>query len=157
MSNPFASLDQNRQRLEQIRENSARQAISFVRVRSKGVGDQLLNSPVEFDTPFFHEPAVTSGFHLEVRPPAEYTLPRVSCGVYRWVRTPRGFYTGAFVYFAVDLERRDETAVIADDVANVAIVHHLQFTGISYKPLGGQASAEAQDALVPPLTPPAIP
>lgn len=158
MNNPYAQLEQARRRREQIQENSARAATSFVTLRSKGVGDNLLPAPVEFDTPFFHEPSVVSGFHLEVRPSIEiYTLPRVSSGVYRWVKTNRGFYTGAYIYLAVDLERRDGTSVIPEDVANVAVVHHLQFFAISYKPLGGQASAEAQDALVTPLTPPFTP
>lgn len=161
MSSPFANWDQHRQRLEQIRENSARAATSYATLRSKGVGQQLLAAPVEFDTPFFHEPSVTSGLHLEVRPNlTTYTLPRVTAGVYRWVTTPRGFYTGAYIYVAVDVERRDGVAFTVDDVAAlsiIAVVHHLQFSGVSYKPLGGQASAEVQDPLVVPLTPPHTP
>lgn len=158
MSSPFANWDQARQRLEQIRENSARPATCYVTLRSKGVGDTLLGSPVEFDTPFFHEPSVTSGFHLEVRPSVEkYYMPRVTAGVYRWVTTSRGFYTGAYIYLAVDVNVRDTFTADQYELARVSVVHHLQFNGVSYKPLGGQATAEVEDALIVPLTPPHTP
>lgn len=156
--NPYAQLESARRRREQIQENSARAATCFVTLRSKGVGDQLISSAMEFDTPFLHEPSVTSGFHLDVRPSTEkYRMPRVTAGVYRWVTTPRGFYTGAFIYLAVDVTVRDTFTADQFELARVSVVHHLQFNGVSYKPLGGQASAEAQDALVIPLTPPSIP
>lgn len=157
----YADLDGARARREQIRENSARAATSFVTLRSKGVGDFILDAPVEFDTPFFHRPSVTSGFHLDVRPDTTlYTLPRVTCGVFRWVKTSRGFHTGAYMYMAVDVEKRDGSSLTIEDVENInrtIVVHHVQFNGVSYKPMSGQPTAEVQDSLIVPLTPPAIP
>lgn len=81
-------------------ENAARLAQCTISLRTFGVGSILIAQPVIFDTPFTHEPAITSGYALARTTNPVFQLPLCSVGVRQWVK--RGaLYTAALVYVSV--------------------------------------------------------
>lgn len=155
-SNPFLSLELVQRAREAQRNNEARVASVDITYRTQGTGDLLAPAATTFGgLEFIDEPAVSTGLHVEVRPDlTKFFLPRVTVGVYRWQKNSRGFFTGAFLFFAVDIRAREG---VTEAPSRTTLVHHVVFTGASYKGLGAGVRAGASDDAIPPLVPPIVP
>lgn len=81
-------------------ENAARLAQCTISLRTFGVGSILIAQPVIFDTPFTHEPAITSGYALAKTTNPVFQLPLCSVGVRQWIKKGE-LYTAALVYVSV--------------------------------------------------------
>lgn len=149
------SLSRQRDREHQFRENAGRQATAYVTYTTTGVGDTVLDSALALDTKFVEEPSVSTGVQM-TRPPNNdyFQLPRATAGVYRWQRDDRGFYVGAFLYFAVDCPVHPEFFFDQSlPEPKPRLIHYLRFTGLSYKQIGGDAMAELEGEVNPNLLP----
>lgn len=125
--------ERRRSKERQFQENRAREATTYITHETIGSGVEITEDPIPFDTPFLHEPSLATGVVL-TRPPDDtyYKFPLVTAGVVRWERDPRGFYIGAFAFFNVRVDLIDDPPSDAPK-AKPRIVHHLRFTGVSYK------------------------
>lgn len=188
--NTYQAILTAQQRREAHIENSAKQARLLVRYETEGTGELIPPEPLRFVTPFFHQPAVISGFELVRRadrpyPPPKtweefaaevdesytvqdahadyssqyiYQLPRVTAGVYRWVRNRRGFYTGAFTYFSISVDFVDPDYVVTEQtlIARPVVIHNFTFMGESYKSMSRQVNEGASDESVRPFEAPKL-
>lgn len=122
--NPIVgALESHRAKLEQVWENTARQAWSYASLTTTGVGEIQHPTVVRFDCTFIEQPKVAHGFSLDGDTLVDGSFPTVSAGVWKWWQDKRGFYLGAYVFFVVT------------GVASYAIQHDFTFSGIAIKDL----------------------
>jgi len=136
----FSSTEQRTQAYEQIAENNARNAAFAVTFTTTGDGEAVMTTPLIFDTVFTERPTVSGApVILRAPDPKLFGLPRVNCGVYRWIteKSPAGpLYTGCYPYFVVDVPLLPGAPEGSFTIApNCVIEHHLRFDGISLKKL----------------------
>lgn len=126
--------ERRRSKERQFQENRAREATTYVTHETIGSGVEITEDPIPMDTPFFYEPSLATGVVL-VRPPDDtyWKFPLVTTGVVRWQYDSRGFYIGAFVFFNVRVDLIDDPPSGDIPKAKPHIIHHLRFTGMSYK------------------------
>lgn len=89
--------------------------------------------------------------HADYLAQYSYMLPRVTAGVYRWVRNPKGYFTGCFAYFNIQAD------FIGTDINIQAmpILHHVfTFSGESYKSMSEAVNEGVEDEEILPLLPP---
>lgn len=115
---------------DQTAENSARQAYAWGTARSTGAGALSYREIIDFGVLFVDKPMFSYGCELLSVEHLDDTgaVPPVSSGfVYRWERTARGFYSGAYVLVVVSADNDTE------------LEHHFSFTGVAAKdiPVGG--------------------
>jgi hypothetical protein len=84
-------------------QNAARPATSTMTVDITGSGQTIRPKVVPFDTAFDGKPVFTYGIELTHYDPA-YAYPAATAGVYKWETDAKGLYTGAYLYFHVDVE-----------------------------------------------------
>ena len=136
---------------EHQRENEAREATSIHTVQSTGVGAQMDGAPFKFANPFVLKPTVSYGSEMTLIPDqAVWGLPRCSGSVVRWQMNGRGFYIGAFLLIATDLEPLTGASPVAQP--NIRILHHFQFRGLAYKALGDEVMTQVQETTIEPLS-----
>lgn len=131
---PWQSIQAHQARVEQMRTNAARHATSYTAVDSRGSGELLHDECIEFNTTFIHEPMVAHGWALDGDALIEGSYPRVSAGVYRWRRNRRGYYTGCWLFFTVDVPGD----LVDPDTGNALgynINHYFTFAGTAIKDL----------------------
>lgn len=122
--NPLVeALEAHRGRLEQVRENSARQAQSFATLTTHGSGETQHATVVPFDCTFIEEPFVAYGFSLDGDTLVDGFFPTSSGGVWKWQQDRRGFYLGAWVFFVVN------------GSSTYDLQHSFTFSGIAIKDL----------------------
>lgn len=130
----FQALEERRGRLDQIRENTSRLAVAQVSFHTHGWGEFKIPEVAYFSSTFTHRPSLACGSSIDGDLLIPTRFPRVTCGVYRWLRDVQGFYTGCWVFFVVDTQSAFiATTVTADP--GYDLVHDLQFTGIAIKAL----------------------
>jgi hypothetical protein len=122
--NPLVqAAEAHRGRLEQTRENTARQAESFATITSHGVGEVQHTTVVTFDCTFVEKPSVAYCFSLDGDTLIDGYFPTSSGAVWKWQIDSRGFYVGAYVFF-----------VITGD-PSYDLEHYFTFAGIAIKDL----------------------
>lgn len=122
--NPLvSSIEARRNRIEQVRENSARHAWSYCQLNSHGIGEIQLATVVNFDCTFIEEPRIATGFQVDGDLLIDGSFPTVTAGVWKWARDAREFYTGAYVFF-----------VVSGD-PGYDLQHDFTFSGIAIKDL----------------------
>lgn len=130
----FQALEQRRQNLDAIRENTARLASAHLTFSTHGWGEFKLPEVAYFSCTFIEMPNVTTGVALDgdLLVPTRY--PRVTAGVYRWLQDVKGYYTGAWVFFVVDT-RSPYIPVAATATADPGydLIHYFHFSGIAAK------------------------
>lgn len=122
--NPFVDVGEaHRGRVEQTRENSARQAWSYASLATHGIGEVQHLTVVPFDCTFIELPKVSSGFYIDGDLLIDGQFPTVTAGIWKWQQDRRGYYVGAYVFF-----------VLGGD-ANMDLVHDFTFSGVAIKDL----------------------
>lgn len=120
--NPLvSSLDQDKRRTDQVRENSSRHAWSYATLKTSGTGEVLHTTVVPLDCTFIERPKVAHGWSMDgdILIPGLY--PQVSAGVWKWQQDRREFYIGAYVVFTIDGDQSYD------------ILHDFTFCGIAMK------------------------
>lgn len=121
--NPLvASLEQHRGRIEQTRENTARQAWAYGTVTTNGSGSSQLTTVLPFNVTFIERPMVSTGYSTTADLAVD-DFPLVTAGVWRWWQDSRGFYLGAYVFFYI------ESGV------SYGLIHDFTFSGVALKDL----------------------
>lgn len=155
----FRALEQRRQQLDAVRENSSRLAYCHLTFTTSGWGEFKVPDAVRFTCTFIERPAISAGLSIDGDALVETRFPRVTAGVYKWVQDVDGFYIGAHVFFVVEtMGVQLETSVATDDPGSLPagatytareksnvdrakadpkydLVHDLQFSGIGIKAL----------------------
>lgn len=124
----------------QVSENSARGALAWGTAQTSGSGELLIEDPIIFDVTFIEQPIVMYGFAIDDDEKLiEGRFPRVSGGVYRWIRDERDFYVGAHVYVTVatadPILAAQSTNVPADFATDPGydLTHSFTFSGVAMK------------------------
>lgn len=128
----FAAMEQRRAHLDAIRENTARLAIAQNSFTTHGWGEFKIPEAAYFTCTFVERPFVSVGSSIDGDLLIPTRFPRVTAGVYRWLRDVKGFYTGAWVYFVVDTQSSFIATTVTDD-PGYDLIHDFQFTGIAAK------------------------
>lgn len=130
-NNPFVeTMDSARAREQQVRENSARLAESFVTVSTTGQGGYRFDNVSYFGVTFINRPYVAVAHVVndnDLTNPNQF--PVASGGVWKWLTNERGFYTGAWLYVSV---------YCFGATPNYAMEHDFTFTGVAVKDLPEQ-------------------
>lgn len=130
----FRALEQRRSRLDAIRENSSRPATCRLTFTTTGWGEMKLPNASYFGGSFIDRPAVATGVTIDGDNLVATRFPRVTAGVYKWLRDASGFYVGAWVFIAVDTQSPYiATTVTADP--GYELTHDFTFTGVASKAL----------------------
>lgn len=116
------AMENRRGYIEQLRENTSRQAQSFNFVQTTGIGEIRLPTALTFICTFVERPAVAYGWTVESDLP-DGPLPTSTGGVYGWVVDARGFYLGCYVY------------VVVGGAGRPVIQHDFTFSGTATKDL----------------------
>lgn len=153
-SSPYGQLA----RIEAIRsaqrENSARLAKSHAKYRTVGFGESRAAQVFDFDIVFTGEPTISYGHWVDVSGDnpdlSAGRYPRAHGGVWQWRTQPspsdptRMFYTGAWVYFVVDVSGLPSAGAsgacgpTGPTVGPAYVVnHHLSFEGVALKSVPG--------------------
>lgn len=101
MSLIFSQQQAHRGYLDQVYENSSREAVATLTYDSRGQGEGL-SPAVVFGITFTTVPSITTGVELLAGNLVPGKFPNVSVGVYRWTQDSRGLYVGARLFFVVD-------------------------------------------------------
>lgn len=156
----FQALEQRRAQLQQVAENSARYASSYVTFTTTGWGEFLSPECQYFTTTFVERPSVSHGFSVDGDKLIEGRFPRVTAGVHKWLQDENGFYTGAWLFFVVEtmgLQWQDiyvmptaadgkvgtvhmKTPIPPDP--NYTLIHDFTFTGVAMKSLPTKGLSE---------------
>lgn len=131
-----------------LRQNAPRLAKSHLFYTTHGTGEFQVGTAVRFECVFSEKPHFTYGAEI----PDDQTLvagkyPRTHAGVYKWIREnpPRNvygdpdedhaddimYYTGAWVYFVVDIIGGG--VVFRPPQPSYTVIHHLSFEGTALK------------------------
>jgi hypothetical protein len=103
MSDAFRSLEERRSRIEQVRENSTRPGRAFRHYATTGGGVVIEPDVFDFEVAFIELPNFTFGASMSEDVDLPEDPPTFYCaGVWRWRKSARGFYTGAWCWFNVD-------------------------------------------------------
>lgn len=105
LQNAINEIDAERLRRAAVQENSARVATHVVRYQSSGTGYIVPPAAFTFDVKFQNEPAITTGCALIKQPDLNhYGYPVITAGVFKWEQDANGLYTGAHLFFVVDVQ-----------------------------------------------------
>lgn len=136
----WRSLEAQRSRLEQAKENTGRLARHAVSYTSHGYGDILIPDPVTFDCLFIAEPSVVTGAAIESPTPAIGKIPIITAGVYEWDIDDSGLYRGAYLFVSViSRESGVANSVLRSEPlrtsvgTNFTINHHWVFETVALK------------------------
>jgi hypothetical protein len=88
--------------LDQLAENAGRVARVILTFDTTGEGELLVQRALGFELVFSREPAITTGVALTAGRLVKGKFPNVSAGVWKWDRSSKGYYTGAFLFFVCD-------------------------------------------------------
>lgn len=131
---PWQNIRAHGARVQQANENGARHASSYTMIDSNGSGELLHPEVVEFDCTFIQEPIVAHGWALDGDELVKGSYPRVSAGVFRWRTNRRGHYTGAWLFFTVDVPG-DLVDPETGNAFGYSINHYFTFSGVAMKDL----------------------
>lgn len=138
--NPWLSLEGRRQGVNQVGENSARQAMAWATFVTTGWGEVSFPDCYKFDLTFAERPFVSYSCSVirnslvdedEILVPTRF--PRATGGVWGWEQNSREFYIGAWLYVTVDTQSPYVLTVVADPT--YTIQHHFTFQGLGIKDL----------------------
>ncbi len=124
---PYEELRNAQARRADVLENSARIARAYATYTVNGVGDDIiLDKPFDFGLTFFDRPKFKFGpvFNDEESKVTFDAVPQCTACVHGWVQDDNGYWTGAYVGFAVSLGYYDATYVMDFD---------LEWTGLAFK------------------------
>lgn len=133
MGNPFEALENRRQRIQQVAENSARLASSYATFTSTGWGEFRQTTVTRFNLTFITKPIIAYSYEIDGDALVDTRFPRSHGFVYKWQQDSRDYYTGCWVAFVVDT--RNPYITTAELDPNYDLVHHFTFTGIALKDL----------------------
>jgi len=119
--NPFAALQGQQAKRNQVIENSGRHAIDEITCESTGSGHFLQSAPAMFEMPFVQRPQIYYGHYVDGSQLNTSSLPSITGGVFKWVQDYRGFFLGAQVYYVVT------------GLAQIVVEHHFTFSGTAIK------------------------
>lgn len=146
------ALQRQRSQAEQTAENTARTAWSWGSFDTTGSGEIVLATPQAFTCTFIYEPDIAHGFSIDPStPPKAGRFPRVSAGVSGWVKNSQGFFTGAYVFFAIDTSGPDVDPgpsttggvnSLNDPPPSYLLHHTFTFSGVALKDLPSWATEE---------------
>ena len=126
LHNPYAQIVRGTSRQAQKDENASRYARFECEFTTTGSMQKAFADAVMFDCTFAEEPHVVTGLYCFSDDLLKASVfPRVTAGVYRFITTPQGYCTGAYVWFNVDVGIFD----------NFQIHHYFTFSGIATKVL----------------------
>lgn len=142
---PFGDLEAARSRREAQKENTSRLAKCYAFWTTTGVGEMRIDTAFRFNVSFIEPPSFSYGTVLDENDDLVTGFyPRVSAGVYDWVReVPPGnadgddsllpYYIGAYVYFVVDTIGGGRAFQYSQPQYNLH--HHLSWEGQAIKDL----------------------
>lgn len=144
----FNASEARRDTVAQDAENATRPATQSVTHETTGMGYFVANQVTPFDVTFIEEPAIASGVSIVKAPDARFwNFPLVTAGVFRWRREVRtGYYTGAYLYFAVICEQLTSAATNATKVSEL-ITLRSQYQAELARLLAGQSTPHNQATL----------
>lgn len=123
-TNPYiGAMETRRGHIEQLRQNTSRQATSFNTAISEGSGMMRLADTMEFFCTFIHQPTVSYGYSVLNGGLDDDDMPASTGGVFRWKRDTRGFYVSCNVF------------VVVTSAKDFTLQHDFTFTGIAMKAL----------------------
>jgi len=115
-SSLFLASEGRRAAIAQQEENSTRSAMSALTYTTTGTGQIILDQPLMFNATFIEEPALSTGKHLEkLDDPRVWQYPVADAGIWRWERDSNGYYTGAYVYFTIQVNLLPGGAATQED------------------------------------------
>ena len=114
------SMEERRKAQADQAENSSRLASEIITFRTKTVGQILVPEPLKFTNVFVEPPAILTGMVLATTPGEGWKYPQVTAGVHKWVLNEKGLYTGAYLYFNVDVAPEDGYVQIQDTPGDAA-------------------------------------
>lgn len=138
----FGDLEQRRQRVDQIRENTPRLARAYATYETQGWGEIIVPTVQHFGCTFITEPYFSSGIVMRGDSTSEADgqlvsgrYPRVTAGIWRWAHDARGYWIGAYVFFVVETVGFQFTSgeVPSSVDPNYRIAHKMIFEGVSFK------------------------
>jgi hypothetical protein len=151
--------DADENRRSTAKENASRNAQVEVTYNQTGTGQKRVKEAIIFPVIFKNEPHFTSGSGVVSNPNSDvYHDPRGSSGVYAWKRDGRGYYTGAWVWVRIDMERKPISTRTGQGASrqymyqllagqlHTKVTHFLTFSAIAFKDL-------PTNTLSPALTP----
>lgn len=158
----FQAAEQRRGFLSRTAENSARYASAFVSFSTTGWGEFQSDTAQKFTTTFTKRPFVSHSFSIDGDTLVEGRFPRVTAGVHKWLLDERGFYIGAWLFFAIEtmgIQARPvyvmptpvdgnvpvlqmEAPIPADP--DYTILHDFTFTGVAMKSIPSHNLVELQ-------------
>lgn len=125
------SVTDDESRRDTILENSSRPAVVELTFVSKGIGQTRYADVIDFPIDFVTEPHFTTGSAVKRHPdPTNWWDPRGSAGVRSWQRSGNGLFTGARMWFRVDMDAINATS---GGTPAIEVIHYLTFTGIASK------------------------
>lgn len=124
MSLAFRKLESHRSWLNQTAENSARTTRSALLFETNGHGE-LVTPELEFGITFLERPLVTSGVELKEGWLIEGSFPNTDVGVFKWGRTPRGYYVSVRLFIVVE----------SPGAVGYPLLHHVVLEGMAFKTL----------------------
>lgn len=134
-------LQRQRAFLDATNNNRGRVARVSATWTTIGGGEIRVANAFPFNVVFIEEPSFTSGVVLaDGAQLVEGHFPRVHCGVFDWRQDKNGYYTGAYVYFVVDVNYSTAatsagTGGAPGKIPNYEIHHHLRWEGTAIKTL----------------------
>lgn len=137
---PWLDYEKRRSTVNQIGENSARQANAFATFVTTGWGEVQFPDCYEFDLTFAERPFVSYSYSViknalvdedEILVPTRF--PRAFGGVFGWKQNTHDFYTGAWCFAVVDTQ--SPYILTAEVDPFYTIQHHYTFSAMGIKDL----------------------
>jgi hypothetical protein len=126
ITNPYKQIVRGQSRQAQTDENASRYARFECKLVTTGSQKSQFPNPITFDCTFVQEPHVVTGIYCAGDDlDGAAVFPAVTVGISRFISSPQGYYTGAYVWFNIDVG-------IFDDFE---IHHYFTFSGTAIKGL----------------------
>jgi hypothetical protein len=146
--NLVLQLESRRSYQTQMADNAARTAVVTLTFDTVGAGEVATGNWRPFNIIFLEEPRVSTGVSVVGGRLTPGYFPQVTAGVTRWQTDPKGFYTGALLFFVVDFPALDlqealaqvttikeakQAQAAAKAIKTLRLRHHVRFeaTGIT--------------------------
>lgn len=141
-SQAFSDLERRRGEVERHKENTARLAFFFQRLRTTGQGTVEFEDRIDFGMTFIEEPFMAYGSYvdlddlgtlLDVSEGETPPMPLCSGSVTQWDQDDRDFYVGAWVSVVVSFPTISNIEVTVPVDLQPVVEHHFSFSAIAIK------------------------